>query len=516
MTSLPLDRAVDAVLRIAADFDIQFVSETGKRWLTPFFKSTQLPTSFLDFLHTEDKATVQKAMEGLPESFSCDVRVGAAGSQCWVNFRSHRLSAAGDYVLSIVDISSWKTEASSLRHAADHDELTGLPNRATLKRAVAQCIQNNKSGFTVALLGLDGFKRVNDTFGHHTGDAVLVETTRRLLKVLGPTDMLARLGGDEFVMLFPNKNVLAAKQVLKNVLLAVARPYETAPYNAYLGVSVGLAEYPAHGEDYSVMLKNADTAMYKSKNAGKNRVTVFSASEASLDFSITSAMHKGIQAGEFFLEYQPQFDMGRNLVGAEALMRWTNRKWGPVGPEVFIPIAETAGLMPFLGNWALRSACHQLKLFHTLAPDFVMSVNVSPMSPLVSAPKGKSLASFNCWARWRSISTKPGSSRTGSLSGGHTKLVTPPATAARSSDASMPSCSKPGSFTRALKSTKPGSSHKPCALMLSPWCWVANHWAGMSPRWTMCAPWMATSAMLSRPLWGSMTRALVMTVVFMR
>ena len=379
MTSLPLDRAVDAVLRIAADFDIQFVSETGKRWLTPFFKSTQLPTSFLDFLHTEDKATVQKAMEGLPESFSCDVRVGAAGSQCWVNFRSHRLSAAGDYVLSIVDISSWKTEASSLRHAADHDELTGLPNRATLKRAVAQCIQNNKSGFTVALLGLDGFKRVNDTFGHHTGDAVLVETTRRLLKVLGPTDMLARLGGDEFVMLFPNKNVLAAKQVLKNVLLAVARPYETAPYNAYLGVSVGLAEYPAHGEDYSVMLKNADTAMYKSKNAGKNRVTVFSASEASLDFSITSAMHKGIQAGEFFLEYQPQFDMDRNLVGAEALMRWTNRKWGPVGPDVFIPIAETAGLMPFLGNWALRSACHQLKLFHTLAPDFVMSVNVSPI-----------------------------------------------------------------------------------------------------------------------------------------
>lgn len=379
MTSLPLDRAVDAVLRIAATFEIQFVSEAGKRWLAPFFKSAPLPGSFLDFLHTEDRANVQKAMEGLPESFSCDVRIGASGSQCWVNFRSHRLSAVGDYVLSMVNISPWKTEASSLRHAADHDDLTGLPNRASLKRAFAKCIQNNQDGFTVALLDLDGFKRVNDTFGHHTGDAVLVETTKRLLKVLGPQDVLARLGGDEFVMLFPNKNVLAAKQVLRNVLIAVARPYETAPHNAYLGVSVGIAEYPTHGEDYSVLLKNADTAMYQSKNAGKNRVTVFSPTEASLDFSITSAMHKGIQQGEFFLEYQPQFDMHRNLVGAEALMRWTNRKLGVVGPDLFIPIAETSGLMPFLGNWALRSACHQLKLFQALAPDFVMSVNVSPI-----------------------------------------------------------------------------------------------------------------------------------------
>jgi EAL domain-containing protein (putative c-di-GMP-specific phosphodiesterase class I) len=119
--------------------------------------------------------------------------------------------------------------------------------------------------------------------------------------------------------------------------------------------------------------------MYQSKNAGKNRVTVFSASEASPDFSITAAMHKGILEGEFFIEYQPQFDMSRQIVGAEALMRWTNRKLGIVGPDLFIPIAETSGLMPFLGNWALRSACHQLKQFQTLAPDFVMSVNVSPI-----------------------------------------------------------------------------------------------------------------------------------------
>jgi EAL domain-containing protein (putative c-di-GMP-specific phosphodiesterase class I) len=172
---------------------------------------------------------------------------------------------------------------------------------------------------------------------------------------------------------------LAAQQALKNVLLAVARPYDTAPHNAYLGVSIGVAEFPQHGEDYSMLLKNADTAMYYSKNAGKNRVTVFALTEANVDFSIKAAIHDGIQEGEFYMEYQPQYDMERQLVGAEALMRWTNRNLGRVGPDQFIPIAEEAGLMPFLGKWALRYACHQLKKFHVLAPEFVMSVNVSPV-----------------------------------------------------------------------------------------------------------------------------------------
>jgi EAL domain-containing protein (putative c-di-GMP-specific phosphodiesterase class I) len=211
------------------------------------------------------------------------------------------------------------------------------------------------------------------------GDAVLVETTRRLLKLLPPEDILARLGGDEFVLLFEGKSAASAQQALKNVLLAVARPFDTAPHNAYLGVSIGVAEYPVHGEDYSLLLKNADTAMYHAKKAGKNRVTVFKLTDANVDFSIKAAIHNGIQEGEFFMEYQPQYDMARRLVGAESLMRWTNRDLGRVGPNQFIPIVEDAGLMPFLGKWALRYSCHQLKKFQLLDPDFVLSVNVSPI-----------------------------------------------------------------------------------------------------------------------------------------
>jgi EAL domain-containing protein (putative c-di-GMP-specific phosphodiesterase class I) len=119
--------------------------------------------------------------------------------------------------------------------------------------------------------------------------------------------------------------------------------------------------------------------MYHSKNSGKNRVSIFAVDDVSVDFSLKAAIHNGIQEGEFYLEFQPQYDMRRKLIGAEALMRWSSRDFGRVAPDKFIPIVEESGLMPFLGTWALRYACHQLKKFHQKMPNFVMSVNVSPV-----------------------------------------------------------------------------------------------------------------------------------------
>jgi diguanylate cyclase (GGDEF)-like protein len=378
MSSPTLDRVLDAVLRVDANFDIRFISEPGQRWFSRV-SGAQLPGNFVQLMHPDDVAPFRKSLLAAPDNFNCDLRLIMGNTECWVNLRSYPLAAAEQYVFCIFDISMWKTENSALRHAAEHDALTGLPNRASLKQTVEQWIADGNEPFCVALLDLDGFKKVNDTYGHSMGDAVLIETTRRLTKLIGPGDVMARLGGDEFVLLFADKHAQAAKNALKNILLAVARPFDTAPHNAYLGVSIGVAEYPVHGEDYSLLLKNADTAMYYSKNAGKNRVTVFTLTDANVDFSIKAAIHNGIQEGEFYMEYQPQYDMQRNLVGAEALMRWTNRTLGRVGPDQFIPIVEDSGLMPFLGKWALRYSCHQLKKFHALAPDFVLSVNVSPV-----------------------------------------------------------------------------------------------------------------------------------------
>ena len=379
--SIPtLDRVLDAVLRVDAQCNILFLSEAGQRWFTRR-PGTVLPQNFLAALHPDDATRLRQAMAESHESFACDLRVVHNGADCWVHVRSYPLPAVQQHVFCLVDISMWKTEDSALRHAAEHDELTGLPNRALLKKTVEARIEQGleRGPFCVALLDLDGFKKVNDTYGHAMGDAVLVETTKRLIKLLGVGDLMARLGGDEFVLLFEGKSASAALQALKKVLLAVARPYETAPHDAYLGVSIGVAEYPLHGEDYSMLLKNADTAMYFSKNSGKNRVTVFAPTDANVDFSIKAAIHNGLQEGEFYMEYQPQYDMDQRIVGAEALMRWTNRDLGRVGPDQFIPIVEDAGLMPFLGKWALRYACHQLRQFLVLQPDFVLSVNVSPV-----------------------------------------------------------------------------------------------------------------------------------------
>jgi diguanylate cyclase (GGDEF)-like protein len=377
MSSPTLDRVLDAVLRVDANFHIHFISEPGQRWLARI-TGAELPANFVPLVHPDDVEILQRSLAA-PDGFNCDLRLIRDDKEYWINLRSYLLPAARQYVFCIFDISMWKTENSALKHAAEHDALTGLPNRSFLKRTVEHWIAEGNEPFCVALLDLDGFKKVNDSYGHTMGDAVLIETTRRLTKLIGPGDVMARLGGDEFVLLFAEKKALAAKNALKNVLLAVARPYDTAPHNAYLGVSIGVAEYPLHGDDYSLLLKNADTAMYYSKNAGKNRVTVFTPTEENVDFSIKAAIHNGIQDGEFYMEYQPQYDMDRKLVGAESLMRWTNRTLGRVGPNQFIPIVEDAGLMPFLGKWALRYSCHQLKKFHALAPDFVLSVNVSPV-----------------------------------------------------------------------------------------------------------------------------------------
>ena len=378
MISPTLDRILDATIRVGADFRIDFVSEQGLVWLGEA-SARDLPTRFLDLVHPDDRSGCVEASAGDPEYFTCDARIAKREGSAWTHIRGYKLPGPHQYVLCLIDISAWKSDAAIYRHAAEHDDLTGLANRALLKRTIESRIRAGSAPFSIALLDLDGFKKVNDTFGHAIGDAVLIETAQRLGKFVGPNDLLARLGGDEFVLLFAGKDASATGNALANVLLAMARPFDTGPHNAYLGVSAGIAEFPGHGEDYSKMLKNADTAMYQSKKSGKNRVSIFREPNEGMDLAMNAAIHKGIEEGEFFIEYQPQFDMSRRLVGAEALMRWNSRTLGRVAPDTFIPVIEDSSLMPFMGKWALRFSCHQLKHFQTLLPDFVMSVNVSPI-----------------------------------------------------------------------------------------------------------------------------------------
>jgi diguanylate cyclase (GGDEF)-like protein len=227
---------------------------------------------------------------------------------------------------------------------------------------------------------LDGFKKVNDTLGHAAGDEVLIETAKRLHKAVGQSDLVARLGGDEFAIIFNGYGSNAAViKVLDKIIQAMGRPFNTNPHEAFLGVSIGVSNYPEHGEDYATLLKKADTAMYYVKQNGKNSYKIYEEEKEDSNLTLKTGVYKGIQEGQFFLDFQPQFDMQGTIIGAEALMRWDSPEFGTISPEIFIPIVEEAGLMTYLGTWAMRYACHQMGEFRKVKPDFVLSVNVSPI-----------------------------------------------------------------------------------------------------------------------------------------
>lgn len=373
-----IERVFDAIIRVDSEFNIKFISDNGVSWLG--LSEPHKKKSFFEITHTDDHEILKSSVKNLPQSFDCYVRALISGNvSTWVCLRASMMPVINQYVICILDISNYTSSDSSLLHAAEHDSLTQLPNRAKLTRVINELIEAKKKSFTVALLDLDGFKKVNDTLGHLAGDQVLIETATRLLKSVDVNkDTVSRLGGDEFVIVLNNdEGERRIDSVMSKVLYSIARPYTAEGKDAYLGCSIGVANFPQHGSSYAEILKNADSAMYISKNNGKNRVTRYTSSLESGEFSIKSAIHIGIQEGEFYMEYQPLYDINKKMVAAEALMRWNNRTLGKVSPDQFIAVAEEAGLMIYLGEWALRYCCHQIKEMHKYDPNFMVSINVS-------------------------------------------------------------------------------------------------------------------------------------------
>lgn len=375
-----IERVFDAIIRVDNKLNIKFISDSGLRWFGGV--APTVSKSFLDIVEPEDRQIIHDAMHGTPPDFNCYVRlITDENKAVWSNIRANHLAVLNQYLFCVLDISDFSNCDSALIFAAEHDSLTKLPNRYKLTKMVDKYIHSGKVSFTVALLDLDGFKKVNDTLGHSAGDDVLVQTSERLSRVIDKDrDLVARLGGDEFVILLDNANDDdRINSIISRVLYYIARPYNAASNDAYLGCSIGLANYPEHGDTYTTLLKNADTAMYRSKRNGKNQVSTYVHSIETEDFSIKSALHTGIQEGEFYIEYQPQYSTKGQMKGVEALMRWNSRTIGRVPPDQFISVAEETGLMAYLGEWILRGACHQLKEFQKYDPDFIISVNVSPV-----------------------------------------------------------------------------------------------------------------------------------------
>jgi len=276
-------------------------------------------------------------------------------------------------------------QEKQLENIAHFDVLTGVPNRMLLADRLAQALARTKREqglMAVCYLDLDGFKSVNDNFGHEAGDQVLVEVTRRIKETIREDDTVARLGGDEFVLLLvglqaPEECVSS----LHRLLLAINQPIQLRGKSLRISASIGVSLYPEDEQDADTLLHHADQAMYIAKQSGKNRYHLFDAKNdqrARSHHALLQQIRHGLQHGEFELYYQPKVDLAaRRMVGAEALIRWHHAQRGLLQPEEFLRVIENTELEIELGNWVIASACAQLRQWRQDGHDVEVSINIS-------------------------------------------------------------------------------------------------------------------------------------------
>ncbi|WP_226929246.1 putative bifunctional diguanylate cyclase/phosphodiesterase [Janthinobacterium aquaticum] len=387
-----MEEAGDIVFRLDAQGVILFASRRASALFASPAAPAGLPGQRLLMLATEvSRAALQAALDdALQVPGRLEMRLQAPDQEIWFELRlSSYLNDAGVAELLVVgrDTSGQHNTEERLRHMATHDALTGLPNRLLLsdriRMVIAQAARSGQ-GFSVATIGLDGFKKVNDGLGHPIGDAVLRLAAARLRKTLRDSDTLARAGGDEFVAVLPGSATEAQIKLVTGRLLATLQsPFEVDGHTIYIGASVGVSIYPLHAEDEVRLVALADAAMSRAKETGKARCLIYSPrlnGPSEHDISLEAAMFQAVREGEFLLYYQPIVDARtRQIQGFETLMRWKHPALGLVPPVRFIPIAESNGLINLLGAWALKAACVQLKQFQEVAQrPLYMSVNISP------------------------------------------------------------------------------------------------------------------------------------------
>jgi diguanylate cyclase (GGDEF)-like protein/PAS domain S-box-containing protein len=283
------------------------------------------------------------------------------------------------------DLTERKGFEASLRHRATHDDLTGLPNRWLFRLQLDQALaQAKRSQRRVAalFLDLDDFKTVNDSFGHLVGDELLQQVSRHLRSALRASDTLARLGGDEFgVLLSDIGSVDEAVNVAEKLLQALAVPCRLQNHEVDVGGSIGLAFCPEDATDSEDLLRYADLAMYQAKRAGRGTYACYSAQldqHAHENMQLHARLKEAIHRGGLRLLYQPQVDaISGAIVGAEALVRWTDELLGEVSPSRFIPVAETTGLILPLSDWVLDTACRQIAAWANAGTPMRVAVNFS-------------------------------------------------------------------------------------------------------------------------------------------
>lgn len=378
-----------------ANWTMEFMS-SGVQKLTGYTAEHFLDNrkrSFASLILIEDRDYVTQVVQVSLEAgkpFQVTYRItDSTGSVKWVWEQGQAVYDEDNNIVAIegfiTDITEQKRAESQLEKLANYDTLTGLPNRAYLNCHLQKLLDDEESCEPVAIMfiDLDRFKQINDTMGHDPGDLLLSEVALRLQSTLRQNDFVARLGGDEFIVaaICPHGEKSAAT-IAKKILADLGAPFIIMGQEVFITASIGISMAPQDGRTKEALFKNADIAMYRAKEGGRNGYCFFHmemSDAAKFRRLLENSLHRAIERNEFILHYQPRVELAtQRTIGIEALIRWDHSELGLVPPLQFISIAEECGMIEAIGKWVLEEACGQTKrLMDKLGYPLRISVNLS-------------------------------------------------------------------------------------------------------------------------------------------
>ncbi|MGL4377078.1 MAG: EAL domain-containing protein [Microcoleaceae cyanobacterium] len=387
-----LAETVTAAAFIYQGSELRYVNAATET-ITGYTRNELFTINFYDLIHPDFRTLVTQVgvLSNLRENrlSKCEVKIiTKQGESRWIELTTDiiKFERKISVLATAFDISDRKKSEEIIRYQAAYDQLTDLPNRTLFNERLSLSLkqaEKTEKSLAVMFLDLDRFKNINDTLGHAAGDRLLEKFAERIIHSVRSTDTVARWGGDEFTVLLPNiTHMDDAIKTAQRILDNLKPTFNINEHQLHISSSIGIALYPSDGFDADTLLKNADTALYRAKENGRNNYQLYTSkltTKVGKYLTLENRLYQALERGEFEIYYQPKVNIKNwEIQGMEALLRWNHPELGLVPPNTFIPIAEENGLILPIGEWTLRSACQQNKIWHNMGwSNLRIAVNLS-------------------------------------------------------------------------------------------------------------------------------------------